>query len=263
MKNPAPKGRGRGRPPRERRHRTSYSDAPFLPRGATHPIDHPARITPQQSPAIRLPGSFAAVLFDLDGLLVRTEDLWWQAKVILFERYGVEFRPTDHVAVFGTSDAFTAAYFARRFGLPADAEDEIRDAYLTIAAGMFAAGVDPSDGATLLLEKLRHRVPLGLVSNTRRSQVLETLGATPFGDAFDVVVTGDDGEPKPAPDLYLLACSRLGVRPERVVALEDSPTGVRAAKAAGLTCIGVPSHLDEGLDGADIVVTSLAELARD
>jgi HAD superfamily hydrolase (TIGR01509 family) len=77
---------------------------------------------------------------------------------------------------------------------------------------------------------------------------------------FDVIVSGEEARAKPAPDLYLLACARLGVEPQTAVALEDSPTGVRAARAAGLTCIGVPSDPRHPLDEADHVVASLLDL---
>jgi HAD superfamily hydrolase (TIGR01509 family) len=77
---------------------------------------------------------------------------------------------------------------------------------------------------------------------------------------FDAIVSGDEASPKPAPDIYLLACQRLGVDPGRAVALEDSPTGVTAAKGAGMTCIGVPSDPRYPLTEADIVVDSLVAL---
>ena len=79
-------------------------------------------------------------------------------------------------------------------------------------------------------------------------------------DLFDAITTADEAEPKPAPDLYLLSCERLSVDPAQAVALEDSLFGVRAAKAAGMTCIGVPSHPDEPLAPADHVIGSLTEL---
>ena len=207
-----------------------------------------------------LPGPFAGVVLDLDGLLVRSEDHWSRAKELLFARHEVAFDASDHLAVFGTSDLVTARYFATRFGAGPEDEDAIRAEYMTIANALFRTGVEVNPGAVELLAHLRGRVPVGLASNTRRDLVATILASTPFGDAFDTVITGDDGEPKPAPDLYLLACRRLGVVPADAVALEDSPTGVAAAKSAGLTCIGVPSHPDEPLRMADLVVASLLDL---
>jgi HAD superfamily hydrolase (TIGR01509 family) len=80
-------------------------------------------------------------------------------------------------------------------------------------------------------------------------------------DAFDAIVTSDDvAHPKPAPDLYLLACERLGVDPTDALALEDSPSGIAAAKAAGLTCIAVPQYAETDVSAADRVIDSLEEL---
>ena len=79
--------------------------------------------------------------------------------------------------------------------------------------------------------------------------------------AFEVVITSDDVEhPKPAPDIYLLACTRLGVGPDEALALEDSPSGIAAAKAAGLACIAVPQFAETDVSAADRVIDSLEEL---
>ena len=211
-------------------------------------------------PAIKLPGQFSAVVADLDGLLVKTEDLWSQAKAVLFERHGVAYTDADHLAVFGTSDIYTAEYFTRRFGAAPEEQERIRLEYMRLASDLFDQGVEISEGAVELVARLRGSVPLGLASNTRRPQVDTILSSTPFGGAFDTIVTGDDGAPKPEPDLYLIACRNLGVSPSDAVALEDSPTGVAAAIAAGLTCIGIPSHPGERLAEADVVIDSLTEL---
>jgi len=196
----------------------------------------------------------------MDGLLVHTERQWLEAKTILFERHGVELTEGDRAAVFGAADGDTAAYFAARFGLSAQQMPALRDEYLAIITDLFERGVELTAGAVDLIDRVAGVVPLALASNTRRSLVDVVLSSTPFEDRFDVIVTGDEAAPKPAPDLYLLACARLGVDPSTAVALEDSPTGVAAAKAAGLTCIGVPSDPRTPLPQADIVVGSLVGL---
>jgi HAD superfamily hydrolase (TIGR01509 family) len=217
-------------------------------------------VTSPARPALTLPGSFEGVVLDLDGLLVRSEDQWWRAKETIFARHGVAFEVADHLAVLGTADEVTARYFAERFGADPASVDDIRVEYLAIAGELFGHGVEVNPGAIELLAHLRGRVPVGLASNTRLDLVTTILASTPFADAFEAIVTADDGTPKPAPDLYLIACQRLGVAPAESVALEDSPTGVAAAKAAGLTCIGIPSHPDEPLPMADVVVGSLLDL---
>ena len=210
--------------------------------------------------SLQLPGQFAAVVADMDGLLVHTERLWLQAKLVLFGRYGVELTEADQAAVFGAADLASATYFSGRLGVPAAQVPELRDEYLAIISELFERGVEPTPGAIELFERLAGTVPLALASNTRRPLVDKVLRSIPFAGHFDAIVSGDEATPKPAPDLYLLACRRLGVDPASAVALEDSPTGVAAAKAAGLTCIGVPSDPREPLAQADLVVGSLTEL---
>jgi HAD superfamily hydrolase (TIGR01509 family) len=207
-----------------------------------------------------LPGPYRAVIFDLDGLLVETETIWMEAKVRLFRAHGVEFTVDDHRAVFGTSEDFTARSFLRRFSLAEGQMPAIIEEYLGTAAGIFAAGVATRDGATEIITALRGRVPLGLASNTRRELVELILERAGLTGCFDTIVTGDEARPKPEPDIYALACSRLGIAPADAVAIEDSPTGVRAAKAAGMACIAVPSDPEIELSEADRVVPSLLDL---
>ena len=87
------------------------------------------------------------------------------------------------------------------------------------------------------------------------------LATARLAEAFDAIVTADDvSDGKPAPDIYLLACERLGVRPEDSLALEDTPSGIAAAKAAGLACIAVPQFAETDVSEADRVIDSLEEL---
>lgn len=119
------------------------------------------------------------------------------------------------------------------------------------------ASVDPLPGAVALVEDLRGRCPVGVASNSPSPLLRAALAATDLDGVFDVVVAADDvPRAKPAPDIYLEACRRLGAVPSQAVALEDSPTGVAAARAAGLYVIGIPFLPDVALE-ADQVETSL------
>ena len=208
-----------------------------------------------------LPGPWRAVCFDLDGLLVDTEPIWMDAKEALFAHYGVSFDVADHVAVFGTSEVQAAAYFTRRIGLPEVDTERIRVEYLDLVTAMLLDSEIPiQPGALEILTGLRGRVPVALATNTRRSladMILERAGLIAL---FDAIATSDETEPKPAPDIYLLACARLGVDPTAAVGLEDSPTGVRAVKAAGMHCICVPSAPDSDVSHADEIIGSLLDL---
>ena len=210
--------------------------------------------------ATTLPGRWQAVCFDLDGLLVDTEPIWMDAKEVLFARYGVAYHVADHVAVFGTSEDASAAYFTSRIGLPPSETDRIRLEYLGLVTEMLDTTIPIRPGALELVSHLRGRVPIALATNTRRSIAERILERTGLAGWFDATATSDETKPKPEPDLYLLACQRLGVAPGLAVGLEDSPTGVRAVKAAGLYCIAVPSDPGSDVGLADEIVGSLLDL---
>lgn len=211
-------------------------------------------------PSITLPGPWRAVVFDLDGLLVHTERQWLAAKLELFGRYEQTLSNEDKAAVFGLADLQSVTYFAGRFGLPPGRIPALQDEYIAIVGDLIDAGIEITSGAPELMAKLQGQVPIGLASNTRRTLVDHILAQTSFGHMFDAIATGDEVPPKPAPDVYRLACERIGADARRAVAVEDSPTGVRAAHAAGLACIGVPSDADHPLLEADHQVASLTEL---
>lgn len=203
----------------------------------------------------------AAAVFDNDGLLLDTEEAWTRAEVRLFNSRGSTFTPAHKRDLIGSSHLVAAAKLEAMLELPGEGLaliDELQDLVMEEAL----AGVAPRPGAVDLLDRLLEvGMPIALASNSVRPFVELVLGSAGLTDRFAVVVTGDDVEhPKPAPDLYLLACERLGVDPSSSVALEDSPTGVAAGRAAGLTVIGVPYLADLALD-AHVVATSLADAA--
>ncbi len=103
-------------------------------------------------------------------------------------------------------------------------------------------------------------MPIAVASNTPGRLVRGALACAGMAQHFEIVVTGDQvAEAKPSPDVYLRACELLGAEPSRSIALEDSPTGVAAARAAGMFVIGIPSFPGVALDSADLVGESLAD----
>ena len=210
-----------------------------------------------------LTGRYSAVIFDMDGLLLDTETLWHEAESELFRRHGGEFTWDDKMAVIGTSYEHTAVYFADRLGLPRDQGAALVSELLDVMHGLVRQAVDARPGAVELVSRLRglEGVALGLASNSPRYLVDDALATAGMADAFAVIVTADDVENgKPAPDIYRLACERLGVDPSDAIALEDSASGIAAAKSAGLTVIGVPQFAETDVSAADRVIDSLEEL---
>ncbi len=203
---------------------------------------------------------FRAVVFDMDGLLLDTEVVWQRAEEALFRRYGEVFSMDDKLAVIGTSPEHAARYFARRLRQPPDRGPVLVDELMAAMHGELKVQVAGRPGAIELVERLRGRTRLGLASNSPRRLVDAALGTARLADAFDAIVTSDDAAFKPAPDIYLLACERLRVAPQEALALEDSASGVAAAKAAGLTCIAVPQFAEIDVSAADRIVDSLEDL---
>jgi len=213
-------------------------------------------------PELALPGRFRAAVFDCDGLLVDSEPAWGRAEALLLARRGHVYTEADRRATVGRSIDDSVSRYAELLDLSADKVPALRSELIDLARDEFHAGLALRPGAAELVIALRPWMRLGLASNTDRPLVELALAGTPLVRAFDVVVTGDVvADPKPAPDLYLLACRLLRVRPSDAIAFEDSDAGVLSAKAAGLTVVAVPQRQGLAVNVADFVVGSLADLA--
>ena len=202
-----------------------------------------------------------AVIFDNDGLLLDTESVWTRAEEDLFERRGLRFTPADKLELVGTSAAIAGGILERRLGEAGRAGELIEELNELVVAEL-ERGVEAMVGARELLAALGERgTPLALVSNSPMVFVRRSLQIVGLEDSFDVILSAHEvGAPKPAPDPYLEACRRLGIEPgPTVFALEDSPSGVAAAVAAGLTVIGIPSVEGVALDEAHHLAESLRD----
>ncbi|HMH48140.1 MAG TPA: HAD family phosphatase [Solirubrobacteraceae bacterium] len=206
----------------------------------------------------------SAVVFDNDGLLLDTEEAWTRAERTLFARVGRTFTMAHKRTLIGASRSMAAVKLESMLERPGQGEtlmDELHELVMHEAL----QGVEPRPGALELLARLTDAgVQLAVASNSEREFLERTLaGAALLRDGpFAVIVSATGIEhPKPAPDIYLEACRRLGVEPVTAVALEDSPIGVAAAAAAGMFVIGVPYFAGAQIPGAGLLVDSLADPA--
>ena len=202
---------------------------------------------------------FDAVIFDNDGLLLDTEESWTRAEETLFERRGLTFTLADKRELLGTSARAAATTLERMLDEPGRGGALIAELGMLVLAEMHRYA-EPRPGALALLERLAEAaIPIALASNSPRILVDCALASAHIDPrTFAAILTVDlVAAPKPAPDIYLAACAALGTEPGRTLALEDSPTGVAAAVAAGCYTVGVPSIEGLGLEEAAFVAESL------
>jgi len=206
-------------------------------------------------------GGAAAVLFDMDGLLVDSEPVWTVAETELAHRLGSEWTPAIKDSVIGKSLPIAIPIILRLLDAE-DADPEETSAWLlNRMVELFSAALPLRPGALRLLDALAGEgVPLGLVSSSYR--VLVDAALAELGpERFAVTVAGDEvRHPKPHPEPYLTAAARLGHPPELCVVLEDSPSGIASAEAAGCCVVAVPDHVAIEPAPTREVVASLADV---
>jgi HAD superfamily hydrolase (TIGR01509 family) len=204
-----------------------------------------------------------AVILDLDGLMVDSEPLAQEAWRIFLAEQGHALDAETVDAILGLRLTDSARVVQERFGLALTVEQIAqRRAELLLAA--LPGHLQPMPGLKELLHAIDVRGLLRAVATSSPSfyapVALREIGV----DGFAAIVTGDAvTHGKPAPDVYLAAAAALGLPPEQCLALEDSPTGVAAAKAAGMRCVAVPNALSAALDlsQADAIFPSLTVVA--
>jgi HAD superfamily hydrolase (TIGR01509 family) len=200
------------------------------------------------------------VVFDCDGLLVDTEPSWEDAEAAMFVRRGLVLDAELRAGFIGISSRDAAAKMAGLFDAPGT-EAALYDELLAAVTGLIESQATAMPGALAVVAAVRAAgLRVAVASNSPEPIVRAALLRAGLADAFDAVVPVEAvGRPKPAPDLYLTACRRLGTSPGRTVAFEDSLTGLASARGAGLVVVGVPSLA--GDYPADWVLGSLAEPA--
>jgi HAD superfamily hydrolase (TIGR01509 family) len=200
----------------------------------------------------------AAVVFDCDGLLLDTETAWTRAEHVLYERHGVTFTDEHKRELLGNSGPRAFAIIERHLALPGAGAELMAELHELVDVEVRRSAA-PEPGAEALVAALRERgTPIAVASNSPRAHVELALEVTGMAGLFEAVLIAPEvGTPKPAPDVYLAACERLGAAPAESIALEDSETGVASARAAGMFVIAVPSLPGLDMDDADLVAPSL------
>lgn len=205
-----------------------------------------------------------AVVFDLDGVLLDSEQVWDEVREELVKERGGRWHEQAQTEMMGMSSVEWSRYMHDELDLP-EPPEEISAEVVQRLDEVYRKRLPLIDGAREAVERLAARWPLGLASSSNREVIDLVLDLSGLARFFRVTVSSEEvPRGKPAPDVYLEAARGLGVPPERCAAVEDSHNGIRSAKAAGMRVIAIPNQHyppgEEALALADVTLGSLAEL---
>jgi sugar-phosphatase len=200
-----------------------------------------------------------ALIFDMDGLMVDSEPLWFAVEKAFCAARGGDWTHAHARACIGRGMAATLRAMGDAFGVDIDID---RDAAIIVEDFIARAPeLALKPGCIELLDRARGKVPIAVASSSARGLIDAVLGRFDLAARFDAIVSGEIvAHPKPAPDIFLLAAEKLGVAASACAVLEDSIAGVTAGRAAGMFVIAVPEGDPRDLDFArvsDVVVASL------
>jgi HAD superfamily hydrolase (TIGR01509 family) len=205
-----------------------------------------------------------AVVFDLDGVLLDSEQVWNEAKAELVRERGGRWADRAPRDMMGMSSLEWSRYMRDELGVDMDPA-QISDEVVARLEHIYRERLPLLDGAVDAVVRLGERWPLGLATSSNREIIDLFLELSGLDGRFAVTLSSEEVERgKPAPDVYLEAARRLGAEPTRCAAIEDSENGIRAAKAAGMRVIALPNpHYPPeagALAQADDVIDNLGEL---
>jgi HAD superfamily hydrolase (TIGR01509 family) len=208
-----------------------------------------------------------AVVFDMDGLLLDSEQVWDEVREELARQRGGRWHADAQRDMMGMSSPEWSRYMHDVIGL-AESPAEISAEVVRRLEARYRERLPLIDGAVEAVERLAAQWPLGLASSSNRELIDLALNVSGLARHFRVTVSSEEVEAgKPAADVYLEAARRLEVEPAACAAVEDSHNGIRSAKAAGMRVVAIPNpHFPPGADAlalADVVLGSLAELTPD
>jgi HAD superfamily hydrolase (TIGR01509 family) len=205
-----------------------------------------------------------AVVFDLDGVIIDSEELWDEVREGLARERGGRWNAQAQADMMGMSSTEWSRYLHQVVGLP-EPPDEINREVVERMLARYSESLPLVDGAVDAVKRLAAHWRLAVASSSNRElidRVLEVSGLAPY---FEATVSSEEVERgKPAPDVYLEAARRLGVEAARSVAIEDSASGIRSAHAAGMHVVAIPNRAfpppADVLGRASVVLESIEEL---
>lgn len=190
---------------------------------------------------MNIPSPISAVIFDLDGTLVQTEDVHCRAWLEILAKRGFQYDEHWFEQWIGTADRFLAQGVIEEHQLsiaPRVLQEEKEALFYTLVVQENQA----FPGIEAMLETLRTRLPIAIATNSSREDTKHVFRSTPIAQHMQTIVTSTDVKKlKPNPEMYLLAAEKLGVAPSECLVLEDSPAGSAAGTAAGMYVIGLTS----------------------
>jgi HAD superfamily hydrolase (TIGR01509 family) len=204
-----------------------------------------------------------AIIFDMDGVLVDSEPVHFEAMRRLMEEHGVAYTWLDEENFFGCTDREVFRQIRKRYGL-AEHEHDLAEAWIERVVQLLPGRIAPMAGVPRVLDRLgASGLRLALASSSSPAIIRATIDILGLADVFEVTVSGRDvASGKPAPDIFLEAARRLGVPPSACLVVEDSQNGLRASIAAGIPCLVIPcpSTARQDFTGATARLTSLDEV---
>lgn len=207
-------------------------------------------------------GQLQAVLFDFDGVVIQSEAVYDRATAKLGALYEVTIPEAFFNENRGIAEELFYERFKQAFGLEVD-DNELKKNGQQLLWSEFSRSVKYTPGFEQFFTKIRKLIPhVALVTATPRPLLMEIFQNSNIKTKFDQIVTASEvGRTKPAPDPYLKACDILDVNPYRALVIEDSPTGLRSATAAGCQTVGITTSCERNsLKEANFVVDSFGEL---
>lgn len=210
--------------------------------------------------------TFAAVIFDLDGVLVDAEIWWDEVRAAFARQHGRPWGFEDRAAVMGANSAGWAAVMRERLALDVPAQAIQDEVIADMMERYERRGAPVIAGAVEAVRRIAERLPCAVASSSPPAVIDEALRSMGVRDLMSVIASSDEvARGKPAPDVFLLAAERLGVEPARSLVIEDSLNGVLAGRAAGMTVVLIPNPTIPPAPGAEaaasIVLATISELA--